>query len=74
MGDVINLRQARKARARAEKAEQAVSNRVRFGRTKAQRLAEAAEDKRTKDALERTFREDRQNKRDDNQVKNNPDQ
>ena len=33
MGEVINLRQARKARARAGKEAQAQENRARFGRT-----------------------------------------
>lgn len=35
--DVINLRKARKAKARAERQEIAGQNRVRFGRTKAER-------------------------------------
>lgn len=37
MPDPINLRQARKARARAEKEAQASANRAKFGRTKAER-------------------------------------
>lgn len=37
MGDVINLRQARKAKARAEKEAQAQENRARFGRTGAEK-------------------------------------
>jgi len=45
MGEVINLRQARKAKARAEKEAKAQENRARFGRTRAekQRDADAAE-------------------------------
>lgn len=43
MGDVINLRLARKARARAEAAKQAAENRARHGRTKAERARDAAE-------------------------------
>jgi Domain of unknown function (DUF4169) len=35
--DLINLRQTRKARARAEKEAQAAENRAKFGRTKAER-------------------------------------
>ena len=35
--DIINLRKARKAKARDEKEKQAAENRVRFGRTKAER-------------------------------------
>ena len=43
--DPINLRQARKARARAEKEAQAAGNRAKFGRPKAERqLKDAAED------------------------------
>lgn len=37
MGDVVNLRQARKHKARAEKERQAEQNRVRHGRSKADR-------------------------------------
>ncbi|ESR27307.1 DUF4169 family protein [Lutibaculum baratangense] len=39
MSDIVNLRQARKARARAEKEKQAADNRLRFGMTKAERQA-----------------------------------
>jgi hypothetical protein len=49
MGEVINLRQARKAKARAEKEAQAQENRVRFGRT-------GAEKQRDTDAAERDAR------------------
>lgn len=38
-GDVINLRQARKRKARADKAEKANQNRIAFGRTKAEKQA-----------------------------------
>jgi hypothetical protein len=41
MGDVINLRQARKAKARAGKEAQAQENRVRFGRTGAEKRRDA---------------------------------
>jgi hypothetical protein len=44
MGDVVNLRRARKARDRAAASEQAVENRVRFGRTKAERDRIAAQE------------------------------
>ena len=43
MGDVVNLRQARKQKARAEKEEQAQANRARHGRSKAERRQDAAE-------------------------------
>ena len=38
MAEVVNLRQFRKARARAEKEAQAEENRTRHGRSKAERL------------------------------------
>jgi|ThiBio_inoc_biof_1041523.scaffolds.fasta_scaffold40038_2 hypothetical protein len=40
MGEVVNLRLARKRKARAEKAQAADENRARFGRTSAARVAE----------------------------------
>lgn len=43
MAEIINLREARKKRARAEKERTAANNRARFGRTKAERTGEAAE-------------------------------
>ncbi|HWW65975.1 MAG TPA: DUF4169 family protein [Sphingomonadaceae bacterium] len=50
MGDVINLRRARKAKARVEAEKRAASNRTRHGRTKAEKAAEAQERAR-RDAL-----------------------
>ena len=50
MAEIVNLRQARKAKARAGKEAEAATNRAKFGRTKAQKVIEAAkksiEDKR----------------------------
>lgn len=44
MADIVNLRRARKDKARAEREAKAAENRVRFGRTKEEkRLAEAQE-------------------------------
>ena len=40
MAGIVNLRQARKARKRAEKVAEAAENRVRFGRTKAETKAQ----------------------------------
>ena len=40
--DLINLRQARKLRARKAKEAQAAENRIRFGRTKAERTQTTA--------------------------------
>lgn len=42
MGDVINLRQARKARDRREKEAASGENRAKFGRAKAEKALEAA--------------------------------
>ncbi|HEX8193160.1 MAG TPA: DUF4169 family protein [Allosphingosinicella sp.] len=52
MGDIINLRQARKAKARAEGAAKAAGNRAAFGRTKAERQAEAAAREKARRALD----------------------
>lgn len=46
MSNVVNLRQARKAKARADKIKMADENRARFGRTKAQRQMDVAEEQR----------------------------
>jgi len=50
MADIVNLNRARKARARGEAAKQAEANRAKFGRSKAERDAEAA-DRARRDAL-----------------------
>jgi len=45
MGDLINLRRARKLKARDDKAKSAATNRLAFGRSKAEvRLTEAERD------------------------------
>lgn len=46
MADVTNLRQARKAKARAAAQQQAVSNRAMHGLTKAERIRQRTEAKR----------------------------
>lgn len=43
MADIINLRRARKAKARAEASTVAAENRARFGRTGAEKKREAAQ-------------------------------
>lgn len=43
MADIISLKTVRKQKARAEKEVQAAQNRVLFGRTRAERLKQAAE-------------------------------
>ena len=43
MAELINLNKARKAKARADKPIRAQENRARFGRTRSEKAAEAAE-------------------------------
>lgn len=57
MGDVINLRLARKARARVDAAAKAAENRARHGRTKAEKAAEAIEQARRDAVLDGAKRE-----------------
>lgn len=45
-GDVVNLRRARKAKARTDKADKAEANRIAFGRTKSEKVATRAENSR----------------------------
>ncbi|PHP20297.1 hypothetical protein CG471_07785 [Sphingobium sp. IP1] len=52
MSNVINFRLARKARDRADKAQAADSNRAKFGRTKAQKLADELEERRKTSLLD----------------------
>jgi hypothetical protein len=40
--EIVNLRRARKAKARADRAQQAEQNRIEFGRSKAERTQTAA--------------------------------
>ena len=51
MGDVVNLREFRKGKARQEKSEKAAANRRKHGRTK----AEVERDNRTRDELKRSL-------------------
>ncbi|MFZ5667827.1 MAG: DUF4169 family protein [Pseudomonadota bacterium] len=46
MADIINLRQARKAARRKHDEATAAANRAKFGRTKAERVAQASEQAR----------------------------
>ncbi|MQT11530.1 DUF4169 family protein [Segnochrobactrum spirostomi] len=52
MGDIVNLRQARKRKARAEREAAADANRVAFGRTKAERNATRDETERSERRLD----------------------
>lgn len=57
VGDIINLRQARKDKARLDKERTAEANRARFGRTRAQRLADQAHEQKARNALDGAFLE-----------------
>lgn len=52
MAEVINLRLARKAKDRADKARQADANRAKFGQAKAERKARQAETERAQRELD----------------------
>ena len=52
MAEIINLNRARKAKARVDKSAQAEENRIRFGRTRAEKQAEAAEKARIAKTLD----------------------
>ena len=58
MSEPINLNRVRKAKARAAASARAEVNRVRFGRTKAEKVAAAAEVKRLARALDQVRRDD----------------
>ncbi len=57
MGEVINLRRARKARGRQAAEQAAAEARARHGRTRAQRDAEQAEAERTRRTIDQARRE-----------------
>ena len=57
MADIINLNKARKARARADTTVRAQENRVRFGRTRAEKQADAAERAKVAQILDGAERE-----------------
>lgn len=58
MSEVINLNKARKARGRADAKVSAAQNRVRFGRTGADKALEAARRDKAEKALDGAKRED----------------
>ncbi|HEX9931211.1 MAG TPA: DUF4169 family protein [Allosphingosinicella sp.] len=57
MADIINLRQARKAKGRADSAARAAGNRAKFGRSKAEKEAEKAAREKARRALDGAERE-----------------
>ena len=50
--EIVNLNKARKARAKAQAGREAAENRVRFGRTKAERLLDTAREDKARRELE----------------------
>jgi hypothetical protein len=58
MADIINLRQARKARARTDAEAKASVNRARFGRTAQEKQASEAEARRADRLLDGVKRDD----------------
>lgn len=58
MAEIVNFNRARKAKAKADAAKTAEANRAKFGRTKAERDAEAAEQARRNALLDGAKRED----------------
>ena len=55
--DIVNLRKARKAKARLDNERQAAENRAAFGRSKGQRLVEQLDRERARKALDAAQRE-----------------
>jgi hypothetical protein len=58
MAEILSLSKARKAKARVAKEATAAKNRVKFGRTKADKQAEAAKDALAQKRLDGAKRED----------------
>lgn len=58
MAEPINLNKARKARAAADARRQAAENRVRFGRTKAEKAVSTLDAERAKRAHDQAKRDD----------------
>lgn len=52
MGDVVNLKRFRKRSERGQAAREAEANRARFGRTKAERAADAMRSNRASEVLD----------------------
>lgn len=58
MAEIVNLRSFRKQKARADKESAAEANRLKFGRTKAEKAGAAAEKARAEKHIEGHKRED----------------
>ena len=57
MADIINLRQARKAKARRDKEQVAAANRAKFGQTKAEREVRRIDEARVERLLDGSRRD-----------------
>lgn len=57
MAEIVNLRMARKAKARLEASDKAAANRTRFGRTKAAKAADDHDRERAARMLDQAKRE-----------------
>jgi hypothetical protein len=55
--EIVNLRRARKAKARTEREKEAEANRIAFGRTKAEKAATGAERERSRRVIDSHRRE-----------------
>ncbi len=53
--DIVNLRRARKAKTRYMAEKEAEANRAKFGRTKAEKVTQTAEDKRAGKLLDQSM-------------------
>jgi hypothetical protein len=58
MADIINLRQARKAKTKQSKEKKAEENRIKFGRTKAEKQREFFEKDKLNKSLDQSKRDD----------------
>ena len=58
MGEIVNLRQVKKQRAKAAAAEAAAQNRAKFGRTKAEKQVDTMEAKRAARLLDGAKRDE----------------
>ena len=57
MSDPVNLNKFRKAKARAAKQQQAAENRVKYGRTKAEKARDRLETRKDKTAVDQSERD-----------------
>lgn len=57
MAEIVNLNKVRKARARSDAASRAAANRAAFGRTKAEKQADAADRARRETTLDGALRD-----------------